>query len=168
VRHLHSSGGCSVDLHYLAGEVLDKLSKSGRTLSTAESCTGGLVACELTNHPGASQVFLGGFITYSNELKTELLNVDDALLREFGAVDERVAVEMAEGACKATGSDYAISTTGIAGPSGGTPEKPIGLVYIGVAGPSGSFSQKLELSGDRMTIRSASSEALFKLLLSRI
>ena len=103
------------------------------TLATAESCTGGLVAKRLTDIPGSSDYFLGGVVAYSNPLKTALLDVEPALLDEHGAVSEEVAAAMAVGVRRRLGADCAISTTGIAGPGGGSAEKPIGLVYIGTA-----------------------------------
>ena len=114
------------------------LAERGQTLSTAESCTGGGVAHQLTNVPGASEVFLGGFVTYSDASKQELLRVPGELLARQGAVSEPVARAMAEGARRAVGSDYAIAVTGIAGPAGGTPDKPVGTVFIALASPEGT------------------------------
>lgn len=110
----------------------------GRTIATAESCTGGLIASRITDVPGASEYFLQGFVTYSNRAKTELLGVPPELLAKHGAVSEPVARAMAEGCRRVARSDYAIAVTGIAGPSGGTPEKPVGLVYIAVADAEGT------------------------------
>jgi nicotinamide-nucleotide amidase len=107
--------------------------KNGKTLSTAESCTGGLLSKLLTDMPGASSYFLGGFVTYSNELKMKSLRVGEDLLIQYGAVSKEVAKEMAVGCIKQTNSHYAISITGVAGPTGGTKEKPVGLVYMGIA-----------------------------------
>jgi nicotinamide-nucleotide amidase len=117
----------------LAGVVGGLLRDRGLTVATAESCTGGLVAKRLTDVPGSSDYFLGGVVAYSNRLKTALLDVGPALLDEHGAVSEEVAAAMAVGACKRLGADCAISTTGIAGPGGGSAEKPVGLVYVGTA-----------------------------------
>ena len=117
----------------LAGVVGGLLRDRGLTVATAESCTGGLVAKRLTDVPGSSDYFLGGVIAYSNPLKTALLGVEPALLEAHGAVSEEVAAAMAVGACERLGTDCAISTTGIAGPGGGTSEKPVGLVYVGTA-----------------------------------
>ncbi len=117
----------------LAGVVGSLLRDRGLTVSTAESCTGGLVAKRLTDIPGSSDYFLGGVVAYDNRLKTALLDVEPALLEKHGAVSEEVAAAMAVGACGRLGTDCAISTTGIAGPGGGSTEKPVGLVYIGTA-----------------------------------
>jgi len=111
------------------------LSARGETLSTAESCTGGLIAKLLTDTPGSSRYFVGSAVTYSNDLKQQLLGVTDKSLSEFGAVSEQTAREMACGARERFQSTYALATTGIAGPTGGTPDKPVGLVYIAVAAP---------------------------------
>ena len=125
----------SNDQRSLDGVIVDLLAAGGRTLATAESCTGGALAHRITNVPGASQVFLGGFVTYANEAKTRDLGVDPALLAAHGAVSEAVARAMSEGARQRTGADFALSTTGIAGPGGGSAEKPVGTVFIGLAGP---------------------------------
>jgi len=117
----------------LAGVVGGLLRDRGLTVASAESCTGGLVAKRLTDIPGSSDYFLGGVVAYSNPLKTALLDVEPALLDEHGAVSEEVAAAMAVGVRRRLGADCAISTTGIAGPGGGSAEKPIGLVYIGTA-----------------------------------
>jgi len=109
------------------------LRERGLTVCTAESCTGGLIAKHLTDTAGSSDYFLGGVVSYSNRLKTELLGVDETLLTEHGAVSEPVAAAMARGAQESLGADCAIAVTGIAGPGGGTPEKPVGLVYIGTS-----------------------------------
>lgn len=115
-----------------------ELSARGKTLALAESCTGGHIANRITNVPGASAVLLSGFITYANAAKVSLLGVSEKTLQDYGAVSEPVARQMAEGARRVSGADYAISVTGIAGPSGGTLTKPVGTVYIGVSGPDGT------------------------------
>ena len=114
------------------------LREAGRTLATAESCTGGLIASRITDVPGASDYFVEGLVTYSNEAKTALLGVPEALIAEHGAVSGPVARAMAEGCRQRAKADYSIAVTGIAGPSGGTPEKPVGLVYIAVADAQGA------------------------------
>lgn len=113
--------------------VVARLTGLRATVATAESCTGGLLANRITDVPGASQIFLGGFVPYSNEAKISALGVPAATIEEFGAVSEPTAIAMAQGALAKTGSDYALSTTGIAGPGGGTEEKPVGTVYIALA-----------------------------------
>jgi nicotinamide-nucleotide amidase len=121
----------------LESVVVRELIKLGKTLSTAESCTGGLVASRITDVSGASSVFTHGFVTYSNDAKAQLIGVSEESLAVHGAVSEQVAGEMAEGARRTSGSDYGISITGIAGPTGGTEEKPVGTVCFGIAGPNG-------------------------------
>lgn len=123
------------------------------TISTAESCTGGLIASRLVNYPGISSVFMEGSVTYSNEAKVNRLKVKKETLESFGAVSEETAREMAEGIAKTSGTNIGLSTTGIAGPGGGTDEKPVGLVYVGLYINGYIQARKLELSGDRATIR---------------
>ena len=113
-------------------ELVETLKKEGMTITTAESCTGGLIAAAITDVPGSSEVFKRGFVTYCDEAKHEMLGVSEEVLATDTAVSERVASEMAEGAAKAAKADAAISVTGIAGPGGGSPDKPVGLVYIGI------------------------------------
>jgi nicotinamide-nucleotide amidase len=133
--------------------VLDELRARGLTLGTAESCTGGLVAARLTGVPGSSDVFLGGIVSYSNEVKVRELDVPAELLRTHGAVSPEVARAMAHGALARLGVDVAVSVTGIAGPGGGSPEKPVGLVYLHAVGPSGERARTFDFPGDRETIR---------------
>ena len=139
--------GC--DSQSLACVVLEQLRQRKQTLSVAESCTGGGLGAELTAMPGSSDVLLGGVIAYSNAVKQHLLGVSADLLEEFGAVSDPVATAMAEGARRVTGSDWSMAVTGIAGPAGGSAEKPVGLVYIAVAGPDGCFSQPIRLGESR-------------------
>jgi nicotinamide-nucleotide amidase len=125
------------DIEALAKAVVAAATERGLTLATAESCTGGLVAATLTSVPGSSAVLDRGFVTYSNAAKSALLGVDPALLERCGAVSEPVARAMAGGALERAGVDLAVSITGIAGPGGGSPEKPVGLVHFGLATSSG-------------------------------
>lgn len=135
-------------------EIIGKLLISRNlTISTAESCTGGLIASRLINYPGISSVFMEGAVTYSNEAKVSRLKVKQETLENFGAVSEETAREMAEGIAKTSGTNIGLSTTGIAGPGGGTSEKPVGLVYVGLYMDGNIQAKKLELSGDRSTIR---------------
>lgn len=125
------------------GLVIGRLLKeSSRTLAVAESCTGGKIAHFITSNPGSSAYFKGGVVAYSNEIKNNLLDVSSEIIETFGAVSQQVAEAMAKGAQKVLNSDYSVATTGIAGPDGGTEEKPVGTVWIAVAGPSGIISKK--------------------------
>ncbi|HZB86453.1 MAG TPA: CinA family nicotinamide mononucleotide deamidase-related protein [Gaiellaceae bacterium] len=133
--------------------VLDLCRNAGLTLATAESCTGGLVGARLTDVPGSSDVFLGGIVAYSDEAKRRQLGVAEELLREHGAVSGAVAAAMAKGAQTALGADVAVAVTGVAGPGGGTAEKPVGLVFIHAESPDGDSARKLQLPGDRGAIR---------------
>lgn len=137
----------------LESVVVRLLTKRQQTLALAESCTGGGIADRITNVPGASAVLLGGFVTYSNEAKEKLLGVRHETLAEHGAVSEPVAREMAEGARRALGSDYAIAVTGIAGPSGGSDEKPVGTVFIALASASGTSAWKMFNPWDRVAFK---------------
>ncbi|HKN63046.1 MAG TPA: nicotinamide-nucleotide amidohydrolase family protein [Gaiellaceae bacterium] len=133
--------------------VLSLAGARGLRLATAESCTGGMVATRLTDVPGSSASFVGGVVAYADEVKRSELGVPEELLAEHGAVSEEVAAAMAEGARRRLGADVAVSVTGIAGPEGGTPEKPVGRVYIHAAGPDGSLARMLDLPGERRQIR---------------
>jgi nicotinamide-nucleotide amidase len=136
--------------------VLEHCRAAGLTLGTAESCTGGLVACRLTSVAGSSDVFRGGIVAYENGVKQALLDVPAALLEEHGAVSAEVAAAMAEGARERLGVDVAVSVTGIAGPGGGTPEKPVGLVFIHVSGPNEERAVRIEIPGEREWVRARS------------
>jgi nicotinamide-nucleotide amidase len=133
--------------------VLGQCRAAGLTLGTAESCTGGLVAGRLTSVPGSSDVFLGAVVAYEDEVKRTMLDVPEELLREHGAVSAEVAAAMTAGARKRLGVDVAVSVTGIAGPGGGTPEKPVGLVYMHAASPTGERALKIEIPGEREWVR---------------
>lgn len=126
-----------------------QLARSGATLATAESCTGGLMASLLTAIPGISSSYLGGAVTYSNASKSELLGVPPGVIEAHGAVSSEVAAAMAEGARARLGATIAVSATGVAGPGGGTPEKPVGLVYLGLATPAGTETRRLEMGPER-------------------
>lgn len=150
----------------LAQVLLDR----GLTIATCESCTGGLVAGRLTDRPGSSAYVLGGLVTYSNAAKSALAAVAADLIHAHGAVSSQVAEAMARGARSALGSDVAVSTTGVAGPEGGTPDKPVGLVYLAVVGPRADGSdacivRKVNIDGDRATVRAATVDVAFDLLL---
>lgn len=141
------------DQETMVGVVGQLLNERHLTISTAESCTGGLLGAALTQEPGSSSFYLGGVVSYSNSLKQELLGVNEETLRKFGAVSKEVAKEMAEGIRTKTRSDLAISTTGIAGPDGGSDQKPVGLVYIGIATSEGVQVDKIQLYGERESVR---------------
>jgi len=121
------------DIAKLAADVIALLAAQGQTIATAESCTGGLIAGALTSVSGSSDAVYGGFVTYANEAKIAMVGVPYGMLREFGAVSKEVATAMAEGAMNAAGTHVGVAVTGIAGPNGGTAEKPVGLVYFAVA-----------------------------------
>ncbi|MCX7950964.1 MAG: competence/damage-inducible protein A [Clostridiales bacterium] len=144
--------------------VAELLVKNNLKIAVAESCTGGLVASKLVNYPGISNVLIEGVVTYSNESKKRRLNVSDETLKQHGAVSYQTAIEMAEGVAKTSGADIGISTTGIAGPGGGTPKKPVGLVYLGVYIKGYKTYKELKLMGDRQRIRERSSKELLDFL----
>ena len=156
-----------VDVGSVEGAVVKSLLEDGETLATVESCTGGLIAKRITDLSGVSAVYLGGAVTYANEAKEKMVGVRHETLLAHGAVSEETAREMAEGIRLALGADYGISTTGIAGPSGGTPEKPVGTVYIAVASKAGTRVKRLNLPPmrDREYIRTASATNALALLL---
>ncbi|ADG82294.1 competence/damage-inducible protein A [Thermincola potens] len=140
------------------------LVKHNLTVSLAESCTGGLIAKKLTDLPGSSEYLMYGVVSYSNEAKEKILGVSPETLKQFGAVSSETALEMARGVKKLGNTDVAVSVTGIAGPGGGSPEKPVGLVYTGLAHKDGAFSQKHLFYGDRENIRELSARAALNML----
>ncbi len=144
--------------------VIGLLAERNMTVVTAESCTGGMVAARLVNVPGASQAFLGGMVTYSNEEKKRLLGVDPHALQRYGAVSEQVALQMAAGARKAAGADCALSTTGVAGPEGGTADKPVGTVFIGCQVGEKTAVRKYRFPGNRAKVRESAAAAALTLL----
>ena len=149
-------------------ELISILRSKGATVSLAESCTGGLIASRITDVPGASEVFLGSTVTYSNESKERLLGVDHQTLLEHGAVSEDTAREMAIGACKVYGSDYSAAVTGIAGPGGATDEKPVGLVFISVSDGSRTVVSRNNFIGNRQEIRDQTTDAAIDMLVEFI
>jgi nicotinamide-nucleotide amidase len=150
-----------VDLNAVEAEVLalaDALRRRGWHMATAESCTGGLIAAACTTVAGSSDWFERGFVTYSNAAKTEMLGVDPALIAAHGAVSEAVALAMAQGAVARAGVDLAVAVTGIAGPGGATPGKPVGTVWLALAVRSAhagirAHAERLQLAGDRSAVR---------------
>jgi PncC family amidohydrolase len=148
-------------LEVLVGE---RLTSHGLWLATAESCTGGLVGHLLTNVSGSSNYYRGGVVSYANEAKVHLLGVKPETLDKFGAVSEQTVLEMARGVRKALSADIGISVSGIAGPTGGTPDKPVGTVWIGLSAANGEFAKRFLWSGDRLAIKEQSAQAALKLL----
>src|SRR5688572_785795 len=156
-----------------AGETMEqvvglKLSLGGYTLAVAESCTGGLLSQRLTDVPGSSKYFIEGVVAYANDAKTRTLGVEPMLLMEHGAVSALVAEAMAEGIRKRAGTDFGLSITGVAGPGGGTEEKPVGTVYIALSDEIKTEHRKLNLPGDRQLIRWRASQAALDLLRRRL
>jgi len=149
IRHRTGLSCFGVDDQDLAAVVLDRLRKRGQSVAVAESCTGGGLGAALASVPGASDVFLGGVIAYANRVKQQVLGVSEALLETHGAVSDPVAEAMAEGARRLTGADWGLAITGVAGPGGGSEQKPVGLVHIAVAGPQGCSSEGLRFGTSR-------------------
>ena len=136
----------------------------GWKLASAESCTGGLVGARLTDPAGASDVYVGGVVAYSDDVKRTQLGVADETLNEHGAVSAETARGMAAGARRALGADVALAVTGVAGPGGGSEEKPVGLVYLAAQSPDGEFAERVQLEGDRQAIRELATDQALLLL----
>ncbi len=162
----------NLDADTLQEKVVEALSAKNKKVATAESCTGGLVSERITRVSGASKVFDCGICSYSNEIKHKVLGVSEETLAVLGAVSAETAIQMAEGVKKLSGADIGISTTGIAGPDGGTPDKPVGLVYAGVCTENKTYAMKLCLGGSinkinsRNYIRKLTSDAVLFTILS--
>jgi len=156
---VYSTDGRTVD-----DIVADELRTRALTLAAAESCTGGMLGARVTARAGSSDYFLGGVVSYSNQAKTDLLGVPPGMLAQYGAVSEEVAGAMAEGARTALGADFALSITGVAGPGGGTEDKPVGLVYLGCSGPARTRVRRSSFPGDRDTVRTFSATGALHLL----
>lgn len=152
----------------LEEQIVSRLLEKNYTVTTAESCTGGLLAGRILNVAGASAVYNEGHITYSNEAKERILGVSHETLMAYGAVSRQTAAEMAEGAAEAAGADVGLSTTGIAGPGGGTPEKPVGLIYIGCCIKGKTYVRECRFSGTREENRNHAVAAVLELLLENI
>ena len=148
--------------------VLGRCRAAGWTLGAAESCTGGLVGARFTGVPGSSEVFQGGVVAYSNEIKARQLGVDPGVLEHHGAVSAEAAEAMARGVREALGVDVGVSVTGIAGPGGGTPDKPVGLVFLHVDTPAASTGRRLEVPGDRESVRQRATASLLHLTLGAL
>jgi nicotinamide-nucleotide amidase len=144
------------------------LTERKKTLATAESCTGGFIANRITNVPGASKFFLGGVVAYSNEVKEKILGVRSETLKQHGAVSEAVAREMAAGARKKFGADFAVAVTGIAGPAGGTEDKPLGTVFVALAGAFGMVVERRINSYGREKFKEVTAEQALEMLRQRL
>ncbi len=149
-------------------KVINYLIENNITIATAESCTAGMIASSIGDYSGVSAIFSEGFVTYSNEAKEKNLGVPHQLLKNYGAVSEEVARAMAEGVCKKTGAILGVSATGIAGPTGGTKEKPVGLVYMGVCLNGNTSVVKKIFKGTRKEIRIQTVEAVFSEIKKRL
>ncbi len=158
-KYIYSSN--EMELEDVVGALL---TERKLTIAVAESCTGGMIAHRITNVSGSSQYFNRGYVAYANESKTELLSVSKELIEQYGAVSREVEADMAAGARKNAGVDIALSTTGIAGPTGGTPEKPVGLVWIGYADLNGSFALRFNFGDHRLRFKERASQAALELL----
>jgi nicotinamide-nucleotide amidase len=158
-------GECSLEI-----TAIRALLESGKTVATAESCTGGLIAKRLTDIPGSSAAVLGGFVTYTNEMKMSMLGVSPNTLEQYTAVSEQTAAEMARGARMRTGADVALSTTGFAGPGGGTDDCPVGTVFVGISTETGEKVKRLTLSPDRSRdyIRTLAASHALRILLDEL
>jgi len=150
-----------ISLEIIVGDVLRQ---HAFRLAVAESCTGGLIAHRITNVPGSSLYFVGGMVTYGNEAKEKILGVKAETIAAFGAVSEQVAQEMARGVRLAMDADVGLAVTGIAGPGGGTPEKPVGLTWIGLSMPQGEEAWRFVWQGSRVENKEASAEKALQIL----
>jgi len=157
-----------IEIRSTVETLLEALEERNFTIAVAESCTGGMLGGSITSVPGSSTAFLGGVIAYHNRIKREHLNVTKSMLEEHGAVSEPVARRMAAGVADRFGSDVAISITGIAGPSGGSPKKSVGLVFIGYDGPETTEVVRIQCEGDRADVRARSVQSSLEFALARI
>ncbi len=158
----------SIGSESLEQKIINLAKIKNLTIGFCESCTGGLTSSQITNIAGSSSVFMGSVISYSNDIKIKILNVNPQTLSEYGAVSEQCAIEMAIGGKKVLGVDYCVSFTGIAGPDGGTKEKPVGTIGIGIAGPDGTSSEVFHLKGDRIQLKERFMKQGLHLLLSQL
>lgn len=155
-------------LQNLTQTCANKLLQQNKTIATAESCTGGLACYSLSQIPGISAVLLGGFVVYSNQLKHDLLNVPTETLEQYGAVSEQTLMAMLRGCQQKTKADIILATTGIAGPTGGSDEKPVGTVWLGLQIGKTIFKECCQLSGDRISIQQQSVIKVFEKLRTKI
>lgn len=159
---------CDPNLLPILQQLADALQQRGWMLATAESCTGGMIAAACTDLPGSSNWFDRGFVTYSNDAKTEMLGVPAALIAEHGAVSEAVVRAMAKGAITHSKAQVSVAVSGVAGPGGGTPEKPVGTVWVGWCVNGALHAQLLALQGDRAIIRTQATEWTLRQILQSI
>ncbi len=157
-----------MDIGLLAERLIQEAALRNMTIGLAESCTGGRIAGSLTDVQGASKVFLGSAVTYSNEAKIDILGVDPAIINDHGAVSSRCAEKMAEGAKRIFRSDIALSVTGIAGPDGGSEEKPVGTVWFGISSKDATYTFKKQFSGERELIRNSAVKTALAALLEGV
>jgi len=157
VKHftLRYNAGMGKDSKALVRQLATRLLKQQQKLCTAESCTGGLIAKTLTDLAGSSDWFERGFVTYSNQAKNEMLAVPSSVIDDYGAVSEAVAVAMATGALGHSCADFSVAVTGVAGPAGGSDEKPVGTIWIAVASAEQNIARRFQFSGDREAVREA-------------
>ena len=152
--------------HSLEVQIGQILTRRGLTLAAAESCTGGLVSHRLTNVPGSSVYFLGGIVAYANQAKMALLGVHQTTLDAKGAVSQETVLEMALGVRRALGADIGVAVSGIAGPGGGTPDKPVGLVWIGLSAADASEAHRFIFQGERLAVKEQSAEAALQMVVA--
>jgi PncC family amidohydrolase len=142
------------------------LREKGLNIALAESCTGGLIASRITDIPGSSEYFEAGVVVYSNQAKQRFLSVPEQSIQAYGAVSKEVAAKMAEGVRQATGTDIGLSVTGIAGPGGGSPEKPVGTVYLGLSAKEGTLVRKFQFTGTRTEIKEQTATEALKFVMA--
>ena len=157
-----------VVLESFVKQIIEKLRERDQTLCLAESCTGGRVSSEIVNLPGVSDVFVGSFVTYSNSMKREILGVPPQLLKTLGTVSPSTALHMARGAINKSHSTWAVAVTGIAGPSGGTKQKPVGTVCFAIVGPGVEWTKTQFFSGSRSEIQKSSTKFILQSLLDKL
>ena len=170
VKHfpLRYNAGMNKDSAALVQQVADRLLKHRQKVCTAESCTGGLIAKTFTDLAGSSDWFERGFVTYSNQAKNEMLAVPVSLIEDYGAVSEAVATAMASGALRHSRADFSIAVTGVAGPGGGSDEKPVGMVWIALASAEQLVAKRYQFDGDRQAVRAATLVAALEALLDLV
>ncbi len=156
------------EISLLAEKIVKLCSEKGKKVSTAESCTGGMISAALTSVSGSSAVIELGICSYSNRIKHEVLGVSTGTLEKFSEYSIQCAEEMAQGAARVSGADYAVSTTGVAGPTGGTEEHPVGEVFIGTASPDGVSAERFVFGGGREEVRARACRKALELLIKQI